>query len=80
MNWKSLARKFSRNRDYAISIFFPIVLLLMNIWRNKQPAYIGGDEDAYLAKAAWLAGRNVDLATSWFSGYSILLTPAEFAA
>lgn len=80
MNWKALAQKLTRNRDYAISIFLPVALLLMNIWRNKQPAYIGGDEDAYLAKAAWLAGRNVDLATSWFSGYSILLTPAEFAA
>ena len=52
MNWKALARKIARNRDYAISIFFPVSLLLMNIWRNKQPAYIGGDEDAYLAKAA----------------------------
>ena len=52
MNWKALARKLARNRNYAISIFFPIALLLMNTWRNKQPAYIGGDEDAYLAKAA----------------------------
>jgi hypothetical protein len=77
---KVLTRKLSQNKDYGASILFPLALLAINIWRYKQPAYIGGDEDAYLAKAAWLAGRNVDLATSWFSGYSILLTPAEFIA
>jgi hypothetical protein len=55
MNWKALARKLTRNRDYVISIFFPIALLLMNIWRNKQPAYNDGVEDAYLTKAVRLS-------------------------
>jgi hypothetical protein len=39
------------------------------------PAYMS-DEVGYLDKAATLAGSAVHLSTSWFAGYSILISPA----
>ncbi|WP_354445808.1 hypothetical protein [Ottowia thiooxydans] len=38
------------------------------------PAYLS-DEIGYLTKAAALGGSDVDYATSWFGGYSILIAP-----
>lgn len=39
------------------------------------PAYMS-DEVGYLAKAATIAGSTVHLTTSWFGGYSFLISPA----
>lgn len=39
------------------------------------PAYLA-DEGSYLAKAAVLAGRTVDLPSRWHGGYSFFLVPA----
>jgi len=52
---KVLIRKLFQNKDHAASILFPIRLIFLNIWRNKQPAYNDGDEDAHLAKAVRLS-------------------------
>ncbi len=39
------------------------------------PAYLS-DEAAYLSKAATVAGSTVHHSTSWFGGYSVLISPA----
>lgn len=42
--------------------------------RYTGPTYLS-DEASYLTKAAFLAGYNVDNASSWHAGYSLLLSP-----
>lgn len=59
-----------------ISIVVSLGFFIYNVIHFTGPAYTGSDEVAYLAKAAFLAGKPVDYASSWFVGYSVFLVPA----
>lgn len=51
-----------------------VAFLLLN-FSSSGPAYMS-DEIGYLSKAATLAGEQVNHVTSWFGGYSYLISPA----
>lgn len=59
-----------------IALTLSIGFFVYNALHFSAPAYTGSDEVAYLAKAAFLAGKPVDYASSWFVGYSVFLVPA----
>lgn len=67
---------FARDLTIPIALTFSIGFFVYNAIHFSGPAYTGSDEVAYLAKAAFLAGKPVDYASSWFAGYSVFLVPA----
>lgn len=64
-----------RNLALPISIAFGIAVLAYSLHTSKGPVYTASDEVAYLAKAAFLAGKPVDFASDWFLGYPALIAP-----
>lgn len=70
---KNLITRYAFNR-YVLSALVFIIFIAAN-WSIYGPAYLS-DEVAYLNKAATLAGQTVQVTSSWFGGYSILITPA----
>lgn len=67
---------FARDLTIPIALTLSIGFFVYNTIHFSGPAYTGSDEVAYLAKAAFLAGKPVDYASSWFAGYSVFLVPA----
>lgn len=67
---------FERDLTIPIALTFSIGFFVYNTIHFSGPAYSGSDEVAYLAKAAFLAGKPVDYASSWFAGYPVFLVPA----
>jgi hypothetical protein len=65
-----------RDLTWPTSIVVSLGFFVYNAIHFAGPAYTGSDEVAYLAKAAFLAGKPVDYASSWFAGYSVFLVPA----
>ena len=65
-----------RDLTWPISVVISLGFFVYNAIHFTGPAYTGSDEVAYLAKAAFLAGKPVDYASSWFAGYSVFLVPA----
>jgi hypothetical protein len=65
-----------RDLTWPISVVVSLGFFVYNAIHFTGPAYTGSDEVAYLAKAAFLAGKPVDYASSWFAGYSVFLVPA----
>jgi hypothetical protein len=57
-------------------IILAVIYLILNIGYSG-PAYLR-DETGYLAKASFLAGFNVDHASSYHAGFSILISPLFF--
>ncbi len=72
----SLRHIVNRELTWPISIVVSLGFFVYNAIHFTGPAYTGSDEVAYLAKAAFLAGKPVDYASSWFAGYSVFLVPA----
>lgn len=75
--------RVSNNKQYKKLIAFrftiPVVVFVLffgvSLATTQGPAYLS-DEVGYLAKAATIAGSPVQLATSWFGGYSLMISPA----
>ena len=59
--------------SFALLLIIFIIYYIYSL-RFVGPAYLS-DEISYLTKAAAVAGHNVDAASSWYAGYSILLAP-----
>ena len=59
---------------WLIPVLVFAVYLLLNSW-TTGPAYLS-DEVSYLDKAATLAGSTVHASSSWYGGYSLLISPA----
>lgn len=57
----------------AVILLSAALYFLLSL-KFEGPAYLQ-DEIGYLAKAAFLAGKSVDAASSYHAGYSILLAP-----
>ncbi|MFC3685199.1 hypothetical protein [Hydrogenophaga luteola] len=57
----------------AVILLSAVLYFLLSL-SFEGPAYLQ-DEIGYLAKAAFLAGRSIDAASSYHAGYSILLAP-----
>ncbi|TAL14732.1 hypothetical protein EPN95_01945 [Patescibacteria group bacterium] len=66
-------RQFITSR-YGIPVIVFTTYLLLN-HGITGPAYLS-DEIGYLDKAATIAGSLVHLSTSWFGGYSLMISPA----
>lgn len=65
-------------RFIASAYFVPILVFVVYFTLNLGiggPAYLS-DEIGYLDKAATIAGSVVHMSTSWFGGYSFMLSPA----
>lgn len=62
--------------EYGIVILFPLFFLILSI-QYIGPAYLA-DEIGYLAKAAFFGGYQVDGASSYHGGYSLILSPLFF--
>lgn len=69
---KKLNKIIFSGRTIPIVVFISFWLLSLGI---GGPAYMS-DEIGYLSKAATVAGSTVHLSTSWFAGYSLLISPA----
>ena len=76
INGSRWRRSVDRDLTWQISLTLSLGFFLYNALHFTGPAYTGSDEVAYLAKAAFLAGKPVDYASSWFAGYSVFLVPA----
>lgn len=75
LNKNALAQKLlSSAYTVPVGVFISYALLSLRV---AGPAYLS-DEVGYLAKAATLAGDTVHMATSWYGGYSFLISPAFF--
>lgn len=61
---------------YILPSLVFICFVLFSLGFNG-PAYMS-DEVGYLDKAATIAGSTVHLSTSWFGGYSFMISPAFF--
>jgi hypothetical protein len=64
------------NAWYTIPALVFVGFFLLSLG-NNGPAYLS-DEVAYLGKAATIAGSTVHLTSSWFAGYSFMISPAFF--
>lgn len=66
------------NRLIASKLLLPLVVLVSFFLLSLGiggPAYMS-DEIGYLSKASTIAGHTVFLSTSWFAGYSLMISPA----
>ena len=59
---------------WTIPLLVLVSFFLLNLG-NVGPAYLS-DEIGYLDKAATIAGSTVHFSTSWFAGYSFMISPA----
>jgi hypothetical protein len=66
-------RRFAAS-GYGIPVIVFVVYFALNLGISG-PAYLS-DEVGYLDKAATIAGSTVHMATSWFGGYSFMISPA----
>lgn len=69
---QNLLKAISLENYIATAVF--VLFLALNLW-TTGPAYLS-DEVGYLDKAATIAGSVVHVASSWYGGYSLLISPA----
>lgn len=60
----------------VISLVAFLIYFLLNL-QFSGPTYLS-DEIGYLSKATFFSGHNIDLASSWHGGYSLLIAPIFF--
>lgn len=60
--------------NYFVPLLVFVIYFVLNLGIGG-PAYLS-DEVGYLNKAATIAGSVVHMSTSWFGGYSLLISPA----
>lgn len=63
-----------RSRWYTLPLLIFVTYFVCSL-SIHGPAYLS-DEVGYLAKAATIAGSPVHFTTSWFGGYSLMISPA----
>jgi len=63
----------SRTSAFFVCVASAIAYILINLY-VVGPAYLG-DEIGYLSNAAFLAGHHSDGASSYYAGYSLLISP-----
>jgi hypothetical protein len=71
---RARAVPFRRSLPWLVLALVVLIPVLVGIGRYGGPAY-RSDEIGYLSKAAAIAGLDNRLATSWYGGYSLLLSP-----
>lgn len=65
---------FTRFAPYLLALAAGCAVFIYNFLNYSQPASLN-DEMGYLTKAATFAGHSVDMSSSWYGGYSLLLSP-----
>ena len=74
MKSRTLHAGIAEKAEYALAILVTSAFFLANL-PIAGPVY-QADEGGYLANAAAIAGFSVDVASSYYAGYSLLLAPA----